>query len=255
MPWLGRPFIGVDNYLEALRDARFREALAHTLLFAVVTVTLELLLGCLLALAMNRAFRGRALVRAAVLVPWAIPTVVSALLWRFMFEGDAGIANALLVSLGLVRRAAGLVHPSRPRVGAGDPRRRLEDDAVRRAAAARRPAEHRRLAVRGGPHRRRLRLAAVPSRHAAAAQAGDSRGAHLPHARRLPRVRPDLRDDRRRPRHVHRADRALHASTRCCRTCGSATGRRSRSSSSPSRSRSRSATSGFSAPASRRRAP
>jgi len=112
MPWLGRPFIGVDNYLQAMRDARFREALMHTLLFAVVTVTLEVLLGCLLALAMNRAFRGRAVVRAAVLVPWAIPTVVSALLWRFIFEGRAGIANALLVDLGLVREGpVWFIHP------------------------------------------------------------------------------------------------------------------------------------------------
>jgi ABC-type sugar transport system permease subunit len=95
MPWLGRPFIGLANYLEAAGDPRFRGALAHTFLFAAATVTLELLLGCALALAMNRAARGRGLVRAAVLVPWAIPTVVSALLWRFMFEGRAGIANAL----------------------------------------------------------------------------------------------------------------------------------------------------------------
>ena len=68
----------------------------------MATVTLELGLGCVLALAMNRAFRGRALVRAAVLVPWAIPTVVSALLWRFIFEGQSGIANTLLVKAGLV---------------------------------------------------------------------------------------------------------------------------------------------------------
>ena len=103
MPWLGRPFIGVDNYLEAMRDARFCEAFTHTLFFAVVTVTLELLLGCLLALAMNRVFRGRAVVRAAVLVPWAIPTVVSALLWRFMFEGRPGSRTRCWSSLGLVQ--------------------------------------------------------------------------------------------------------------------------------------------------------
>ncbi|HUR06827.1 MAG TPA: hypothetical protein VM347_30070, partial [Nonomuraea sp.] len=86
MPWLGRPFVGVDNYLEAARDTRFREALGHTLLFTVATVTLELGLGCLLALAMNRAFRGRSLVRAAILVPWAIPTVVTAKLWQVVFD-------------------------------------------------------------------------------------------------------------------------------------------------------------------------
>ena len=95
MPWLGRPFIGLDNYVEAVGDPRFRSALGHTLVFTVATITLELVLGCALALAMNHAFRGRGLVRAAVLVPWAIPTVVSALLWRFMFEGRAGILNAL----------------------------------------------------------------------------------------------------------------------------------------------------------------
>jgi ABC-type sugar transport system permease subunit len=101
MPWLGRPFIGLDNYLEALGDQRFREALVHTLAFTVASVTLELTLGCVLALAMNRTFRGRGLVRAAILVPWAIPTVVAALIWRFMFDGDSGIVNAALASLGV----------------------------------------------------------------------------------------------------------------------------------------------------------
>lgn len=103
MPWLGRPFVGAENYVEALGDSRFWGALGHTLFFTAVTVSLELTLGCALALAMNRAFRGRALVRAAVLVPWAIPTVVSALLWRFIFDGQTGIANAALVKLGILR--------------------------------------------------------------------------------------------------------------------------------------------------------
>ena len=101
MPWLGRPFIGLDNYLEALGDERFREALVHTLGFTVASVTLELTLGCVLALAMNRTFRGRGLVRAAILVPWAIPTVVAALIWRFMFDGDSGIVNSALASIGV----------------------------------------------------------------------------------------------------------------------------------------------------------
>jgi ABC-type sugar transport system permease subunit len=101
MPWLGRPFIGLDNYLEALGDERFREALVHTLLFTLASVTLELTIGCVLSLAMNRAFRGRGLVRAAILVPWAIPTVVAALVWRFMFDGDSGIVNAALARVGV----------------------------------------------------------------------------------------------------------------------------------------------------------
>jgi ABC-type sugar transport system permease subunit len=103
MPWLGRPFIGLANYLEALRDPRFWGALGHTAFFAVTSVGLELFLGLFLALAMNRAFRGRGLVRAAILIPWAIPTVVSALLWRFLFEGQSGVVNAVLVRGGVLR--------------------------------------------------------------------------------------------------------------------------------------------------------
>jgi ABC-type sugar transport system permease subunit len=90
MPWLGQPFIGLENYLEVLGDGRFWGAMAHTLWFAAASVSLELVLGCVLALAMNRTFRGRALVRASILIPWAIPTVVGALVWRFMFEGLEG---------------------------------------------------------------------------------------------------------------------------------------------------------------------
>jgi ABC-type sugar transport system permease subunit len=103
MPWLGRPFIGLENYVDALRDPRFWGALGHTLFFAVTSVGLELLIGLWLALALNRAFRWRGLVRVAVLIPWAIPTVVSALLWRFMFEGQSGIVNTALVSIGALR--------------------------------------------------------------------------------------------------------------------------------------------------------
>ncbi|MGH7579345.1 MAG: carbohydrate ABC transporter permease [Gemmatimonadales bacterium] len=90
MPWLGQPFVGLENYVEVLGDRRFWGAMAHTVWFAAASVSLELVLGCVLALAMNRTFRGRALVRASILIPWAIPTVVAALVWRFMFEGMEG---------------------------------------------------------------------------------------------------------------------------------------------------------------------
>jgi ABC-type sugar transport system permease subunit len=90
MPWLGQPFVGLENYVEVLREPRFWGAMAHTAWFAAASVSLELVLGCVLALAMNRTFRGRALVRASILIPWAIPTVVAALVWRFMFEGLEG---------------------------------------------------------------------------------------------------------------------------------------------------------------------
>jgi ABC-type sugar transport system permease subunit len=102
MPWLGRPFVGLRNYAEILGDGRFWGALAHTAFFATASIALELVLGLFLALALNGSFRGRGAVRAAVLVPWALPTVVAALLWRFMFDSQAGIANAALIRVGLL---------------------------------------------------------------------------------------------------------------------------------------------------------
>jgi ABC-type sugar transport system permease subunit len=101
MPWLGRPFIGSGNYLEVLSDRRFLLALAHTAAFVALTVPLELAFGLLLALALDRAVAARNLVRTAVLLPWSIPTVVAALVWRFIFESPGGIANAGMAAAGL----------------------------------------------------------------------------------------------------------------------------------------------------------
>ena len=104
MPWLGHPFVGLDNYVELARDPRFWSSLGHTLFFTAATVSLELVLGLVIALAMNSAFHGRGAARATSLLPWAIPTVVAALLWRFMFDSQAGIVNALLVAIGFLER-------------------------------------------------------------------------------------------------------------------------------------------------------
>jgi ABC-type sugar transport system permease subunit len=101
MPWLGRPFIGLANYAEALVDARFHSALAHTAVFVAATVTLELAGGLLLALALDRAVRLRGVLQSAILLPWAIPTVVAALVWRFIFESPAGLATTSLARLGV----------------------------------------------------------------------------------------------------------------------------------------------------------
>lgn len=102
LPWLGRPFVGVDNFIEAAGDSRFRAALVHTLAFSAVTVPVELALGLILALVMHTTDRGRGAVRLATLLPWAIPTVVAALVIRFMFDGQAGVVTAIARSLGVV---------------------------------------------------------------------------------------------------------------------------------------------------------
>jgi ABC-type sugar transport system permease subunit len=101
MPWLGRPFIGAANYREALADARFISAMAHTAFFVVATVSLELAGGLVLALGLDRVSRGRHALRTVVLLPWAIPTVVAALIWRFIFESPAGVANGVIASMGV----------------------------------------------------------------------------------------------------------------------------------------------------------
>ena len=94
MPWLGRPFVGLGNYRAALTDQRLREAVVHTTSFAAVSVSLEIIFGMALALALDALARGRGIARVVVLLPWALPTVVAALVWRFMFE-SRGIGGVL----------------------------------------------------------------------------------------------------------------------------------------------------------------
>ncbi|MFH8659447.1 carbohydrate ABC transporter permease [Streptomyces afghaniensis] len=91
------PFVGLRNYADIFGEAgeRFWNAFWNTTFFTVVTVALETLIGVAMALIMHKAFRGRGLVRAGILIPWAVPTAISGLLWRWIFNSD-GIANALI---------------------------------------------------------------------------------------------------------------------------------------------------------------
>jgi multiple sugar transport system permease protein len=99
-PGLSR-FVGLDNYLEALSSSEFWSAMKTTVLFTAISVALELVIGLGMALVMHRAFRGRAVLRAVVLVPWAILTVVTAITWRTIFEPELGFVNNMLSTLGL----------------------------------------------------------------------------------------------------------------------------------------------------------
>src|SRR6187455_2072473 len=77
LPWLGQKMVGWENYVDLWTDPVAWQALQTTLIFVGVTVPSELLLGLGMALVMNEAFHGRGVLRAIVLIPWAIPTVVS----------------------------------------------------------------------------------------------------------------------------------------------------------------------------------
>lgn len=93
-------FIGLANYAKVL-SADFLQPALRTVLFTIVSVALELTAGIVLALVMHRSFRGRGVVRAAILVPWAVPTVVSGMLWKTMFDQSNGFVNFTLASLHL----------------------------------------------------------------------------------------------------------------------------------------------------------
>ncbi|NUP13120.1 MAG: sugar ABC transporter permease [Polyangiaceae bacterium] len=91
-----RRFIGADNYNALIHDDRFWAAAGHTLYFTVVAVALELTLGLAFAYILHRAIRARGLLTAMVLVPWAIPTVVAAKTWQWLYDADVGlVARAL----------------------------------------------------------------------------------------------------------------------------------------------------------------
>jgi len=94
----GEQFVGLDNYTAIFSGEtgdRFWNAFYNTTFFTVVCVAIEVVIGVAMALIMNKAFRGKGLIRASILVPWAIPTVVSALLWRWIFDAN-GIANQII---------------------------------------------------------------------------------------------------------------------------------------------------------------
>jgi trehalose/maltose transport system permease protein len=95
-------FVGLDNYLLLIGDAEWWNAVWNTLVFTVFSVSIETVLGTVFALVMNAHFRGRALVRAAILVPWAIPLVVSGKMWAWMFNDLYGVVNAGLIGAGVL---------------------------------------------------------------------------------------------------------------------------------------------------------
>jgi trehalose/maltose transport system permease protein len=96
-----RSFVGLDNYTKMFGSTEWVTALERTVAFMAVSVFLETIAALGLALMLNRDFRGRGFLRAAILVPWAVPTVVSATLWKTMFDPRAGFVDYLLGGLNL----------------------------------------------------------------------------------------------------------------------------------------------------------
>ena len=105
-PTFGSKFVGLDNYFGthgAFNDPTFRDSIRYTVLFTAVSVAFELILGLLFALVLNQKFPGRGIARAAVLVPWAFPTVISAVVWRdLLWQNNSGAIPAILHFFGFV---------------------------------------------------------------------------------------------------------------------------------------------------------
>lgn len=95
-------FVGLDNFARTLSSGAFRAALLNTAVFAGLSVGAELVLGVAAALLLDQEFRGRTLLRALMILPWALPTVVNAVLWRLIYNPEYGALNAALTQAGVL---------------------------------------------------------------------------------------------------------------------------------------------------------
>ncbi|MBX3015669.1 MAG: sugar ABC transporter permease [Caldilineaceae bacterium] len=98
-----RSWTGFDNYVDVITERAVRESVGRTFFFAALTIVISVLLALLMALLLNEQFRGRGPVRVLVMLPWAVAPVVGGVLWRYIFQSNYGLANALLYQLGLIQ--------------------------------------------------------------------------------------------------------------------------------------------------------
>jgi trehalose/maltose transport system permease protein len=96
-------FVGLDNFFYLFEDSTFRHSVKNTLLFAAISVSLETVFGLMIALVLNAHFKGRGWLRTAVLIPWAIPTIVSAKMWGWILHDVYGVLNEILMLLHLIK--------------------------------------------------------------------------------------------------------------------------------------------------------
>nr|WP_279664556.1 sugar ABC transporter permease [Ectobacillus ponti] len=101
--------IGLGHYKTLLSSDRMWHALRNTGIFTIISVIVETVLGLAIALLINKAFFGRGLVRATILIPWAIPTAVSALMWKFLYDGQNGIVAKYFADLGIIHKMSDLL--------------------------------------------------------------------------------------------------------------------------------------------------
>jgi multiple sugar transport system permease protein len=95
-------YVGLRNYRDVIHDPESISAMRHTLEYVLLAVSLELVLGIFVAVSLHRVFRGRGIVLAILILPWALPSVVSGVLWRRVFDPDNGLLNSVLLQLHII---------------------------------------------------------------------------------------------------------------------------------------------------------
>ncbi len=117
-PDQGRPFVGFQNYLEVISAPYFVPDLINTAVWVGVNLGGQMLLGLAIAVLLNQAFWGRGLARGILLIPWILPSVVSLLTWRWMYDAQFGVINSLLVQWGFIERAVAWLGNTETALGA-----------------------------------------------------------------------------------------------------------------------------------------
>ena len=202
---VGRPgnFVGLENFRVNLDDTIFLRAFRNTFVYTFIATFFKLALGMVAALLLNHHFRFKRIVRAGMLLPWIIPTVLSTLAWQWMFDATFSVFNWMLLNAGLISKRILWLGDGVTGDGVSDRGERVARHAVLRHHAPGRPADRQPRPPRGGGDRRGQRLAAVLARDAAADQADHAGGRPL----------LDDRDLRRLPAHLRPHARGPYSST------------------------------------------
>jgi ABC-type sugar transport system permease subunit len=101
-PALGQPFVGLENYIDIVQDGYFWASVGRTTYFMGVSIGIEMVIGIAIALLLNQNFKGRAILRAIILIPWALPITIDAIMWKWILNANYGALNSLLWQLGLI---------------------------------------------------------------------------------------------------------------------------------------------------------
>jgi multiple sugar transport system permease protein len=101
-PALGQPFVGLGNYIDVLNDVYFWKSIVRTFYFMIASIAIEMVAGVAVAMLLNTEFKGRAILRTLILVPWALPVTIDAIMWKWIFNPTYGALNSLLTQLHII---------------------------------------------------------------------------------------------------------------------------------------------------------